>query len=136
MKNETFDYEPNNASQSDFAIRFTQSHYNERDWPEYANDEKPRIECIARWLGTINAQNIFVSRLHVIHPRLYDTNDIDDRMFIIEFHCPRTIYLDNLLEHDWLSNDDFRDGIYNVECPGELFTCGTDSFKLIVQPTY
>jgi len=131
MQNAMYDYANNKRSQHRFARQFIQSHYDPADWSEFADDESMAIIHIERWLDSINANKIFISRLHVIHPR----DGSHDKMFIIEFACDRSLYLNNMLRQ-WQCDVNFVSGLDNPECYKNMWTCGQDSFKLIVAPTY
>jgi hypothetical protein len=131
MKNAMYDYERGKQSQHGFARRFIQSHYDPADWAQYADDESMTIIHIERWLDSINADDIFISRLHVLYPR----DGSPDVMFVIEFDCKCFTYLDDILKR-WHDDSNFSAGMDNLECYKTMFTCGTDTFKLIVQPTY
>jgi len=131
MKNAIYDYERGKQSQHGFARHYIESHYDPADWAEYASYESMTMIHIERWLDMINANDIYISRLHVLYPR----DGCRDVLFIIEFACQRTIYLDDLLKQ-WHDDSNFANGLDNPECYKTMFTCGTDSFKLIVQPTY
>ena len=131
MQNAMYDYANNKQSQHRFARRFIQCHYDPADWSKFADDESMTIIHIERWLDSINVDKIFVSRLHVLFPR----DGSRDVMFVIEFACPHLIYLDELLKR-WNCDSNFSSGIDNPECYKNMWTCGQDSFKLIVAPTY
>ena len=136
MKNEMYDYQQNCASQIDFAHRYRQSQYHKDDWVEYREYEQNTIKCIIRWLAKINEQQIYISRLHIIHPRFNTSPEYDDVMFVIEFASQRTSHIDDLFENDWRYDDDFQNGINDPECPANIFAAGIDCYKLIICPTY